>query len=380
MVGEPATFTATVVPVAPGAGTPTGTVTLDFGDGTAPVTLPLTDAVATTDHTYTSAAGSPYMVTIAYDGDADFTGSTRPYTHRVRRALTTTTVTSAPDPSVVGEAVTFTADVAPLVPGAGTPTGTVTLDFGDGATPATVSLTDGTATVSHSYTSRSGGPDAVIVTYSGDLDFVSSGGAALHTVNRAATTTTVADAPDPSVVGQQVTFTATVAPVTPGAGTPTGTVVFNFGDGSSLVTATLASGSATVTRPYTSRRDAPDTVTATYTGSTSFAGSSGTDPHTVNRALTTTTLVSSPDPSRPGQPFTLTATVTPVAPGAGTATGSVTFTIANRSSVSSPLVNGSATTAVNVPLNVGTHPITAAYPGSADFAGSTGTDTHTVTP
>lgn len=45
-----------------------------------------------------------------------------------------------------------------------------------------------------------------------------------------------------------------------------------------------------------------------------------------------------------------------------------------------PVAPGARTTTVNVPLNVVTHPITAAYPGSADFAGSTDTDTHTVTP
>ncbi|WP_432140110.1 Ig-like domain repeat protein, partial [Streptomyces sp. bgisy154] len=380
VVGEPVTFTATVVPVAPGAGTPTGTVTLDFGDGTAPVTLPLTDAVATTDHTYTSAAGSPYMVTIAYDGDADFTGSSGTDPHTVNRASTTTTVTSAPDPSVVGEAVTFTADVAPLVPGAGTPTGTVTFDFGDGATPATVSLTDGTATVSHSYTSRSGGPDAVIVTYSGDLDFVSSGGAALHTVNRAATTTTVAEAPDPSVVGQQVTFTATVAPVTPGAGTPTGTVVFNFGDGSPPATAALAGGTATVTRPYTSRRDAPDTVTATYSGDTDFTGSSGTHSHTLNRASTTTFVTSATDPSVVGQSVTFSATVVPVAPGAGTPTGTVVFDFGDgTSALTATLTSGTAT----IPHSFGTrgtspYTVTATYEGNTAFAGSSGTDTHTV--
>jgi large repetitive protein len=379
VVGQPVTFSATVVPVTPGAGTPTGTVVFDFGDGTSPVTATLTGATATIPHSYGTRGASPYTVTATYEGSTAFAGSSGTDTHTVNRASTTTTVTSAPDPSVVGQPVTFIATVAPASPGGGTPTGTVVFNLGDGTSPVTATLTGGTATFTRPYTSRAGSPYTVTATYSGDTDFTGSSGTDPQTVNRASTTTTVTSAPDPSVVGEPVTFIATVTPASPGAGTPTGTVVFNFGDGTSL-NVPLAGGAAGVTRPYTSRSSGLYTVTATYTGSTSFAGSSGTDPQTVDRALTTTTLVSSPDPSRPGQTVTLTATVTPVAPGAGTTTGSVTFTIANRSSVSSPLVNGSATTTVNVPLNVGTHPITAAYPGGTDFAGSTGTDTHTVTP
>ncbi|MFI0770472.1 IPT/TIG domain-containing protein [Streptomyces sp. NPDC021218] len=70
-------------------------------------------------------------------------------------ASTTTAVTSAPDPSVVGQPVTFTTAVTAVPPTAGTPTGTVTVDFGDGTPSVNVSLTDGTATVSHVYTAPS---------------------------------------------------------------------------------------------------------------------------------------------------------------------------------------------------------------------------------
>ncbi|MEV7795892.1 Ig-like domain repeat protein [Streptomyces sp. NPDC087512] len=380
VVGQPVAHTATVAPVTPGAGTPTGTVTFNFGDGTTPVTATLAGGTATVSHSHTTRSGSPYTVTATYNESTAFAGSSGTDTQTVDRAPTTTSVTSTPDPSAVGQPVTVTATVAPVSPGAGTPTGTVTLDFGDGATPVTTSLTNGTATVTRPYTVRSASPYTLTATYNGSPDFTGSSGTDPHTVNRASTTTTTASAPDPSVVGQPVTFTATVAPVAPGAGTPTGTVAFNFGDGSSLAPVPLTAGSAGVTRPYTSRGSGLYTVTATYIGSTEFTGSSGTDPHTVNRALTTTTLVSSPDPSLPNQTVTLTATVAPVTPGAGTPTGSVTFSIGNRSPVSSPLVNGSASLTVNFPLSIGVHPVTATYGGSADFSGSTGTDTHTVIP
>ncbi|WP_340384423.1 Ig-like domain repeat protein [Streptomyces sp. SS7] len=379
VVGQPVTFTAAVVPLAPGTGTPTGTVTFSFGDGTTPVTATLTNGTATATRPYATRTGSPCTVTATYNGTPAFSGSSGTDVHTVSRSSTTTTVSSSPDPSVVGQPVTFTATVVPLAPGTGTPTGTVTFSFGDGTTPVTATVTDGAATVTRAYTARSGSPYTVTATYGASPDFAGSSGTDTQTVNPASTTTTVSSSPNPSVVGQPVTFTATVAPVAPGAGTPTGTITFDFGDGTTPVTATLANGTATATRPYTTRSSGPFTVTATYNGSSSFAGSGGTGPHTVNRAQSATTVVSSPDPSRPGQDATVTATVTAVPPGAGTPTGSVTFTIGNRSPITLPLVNGTADTTTNT-LSVGTHPITVAYTGSSNFASSSGTDTHTVAP
>ncbi|MEU2915105.1 Ig-like domain repeat protein [Streptomyces massasporeus] len=379
VVGQPVTFTATVTPAAPGAGTPTGTITFNFGDGTTPVTAPLAGDTATVTRAYADRKDVPNTVTATYSGDTDFTGSNGTDTHTVNRASTTTTVGSSPDPSVVGQPVTFTATVTPAAPGAGTPTGTITFDFGDGTTPVTATLTNGAATVTRAYTTRSGSPYTVTATYGASPDFSGSVGTDTQTVNPASTTTTVSSSPDPSVVGQPVTFTATVTPAAPGAGTPTGTITFDFGDGTTPVTATLTNGTATATRPYTTRSSGLFSVTATYNGSNSFAGSSGTDPHTVDRAQSATTVVSSPDPSRPGQDVTATATVTAVPPGAGTPTGSVTFTVGTRSPVTLPLVNGTASAPIS-PLSVGTHPITVAYTGSSNFASSSGTDTHTVAP
>ena len=80
---------------------------------------------------------------------------------------------------------------------------------------------------------------------------------------------------------------------------------------------------------------------------------------------TTTTLVSSLDPSTVGQVVSLTAVVSPGA-AAGTPTGTVTFTIdgVSQSPVGSRLVNGSdqATLSIGIP-GEGTHTISAAYSG-----------------
>src|SRR5262249_41716284 len=58
------------------------------------------------------------------------------------------------------------------------------------------------------------------------------------TINKASTSTALSSAPSPSVYGQGVTFTATVAVNSPGSGHPSGTVAFK--DGSSDIASCTA--------------------------------------------------------------------------------------------------------------------------------------------
>ncbi|MEU4894980.1 Ig-like domain repeat protein [Streptomyces sp. NPDC044780] len=380
VVGQPVTFTATVAPVAPGEGSPTGTVTFDFGDGSAPAAVPVTDGLATAVHAYTSAAGSPYAVTAAYGGAPDFTASGDSVTHTVGQALTTTTVTGTPEPSVAGQPVSVTATVAAVPPGAGTPTGTVTLDFGDGAPPVTAPLVAGSATVNHTYPDTTGSPYTITATYNGDTDFTATTGTGSHTVGPAAVHTTVVSSPDPSVTGEPVAITATLTPVAPGAGTPTGTVTFDPGDGAPPVTAPVVAGSATINHTYPDTTGSPYTITATYNGDTNYTASTGTDTQTVSRAATTTTVVSTPDPSAAGQSVTLTATVASLSPGAGTPTGTVTFSFGDGTGNGTvPLSGGVATINHTYTTRTGSpFTITAAYNGDTNFSTSSGTDTQTL--
>ncbi|MFE2750353.1 Ig-like domain-containing protein, partial [Streptomyces scopuliridis] len=132
--------------------------------------------------------------------------------------------------------------------------------------------------------------------YSGDTNFMGSTSPVdTQTVTKAATTTALTSAPDPSVFGEAKTLTATVAAVPPGAGTPTGTV--SFFDGATLLgTGTLSGGVATFTTSALSVGS--HLLTAVYSGDTSFMGStSPVDTQTVTKAATTTALTSAPDPS-----------------------------------------------------------------------------------
>ncbi len=99
---------------------------------------------------------------------------------------------------------------------------------------------------------------------------------------------------------------------------------------------------------------------------------------TVNRASTSTTLVSSVNPSVSGQSVTFRATVTVNSPGSSAAanpTGAVTF-YDNGISIGMGILSGTSpdtATLSTSALLVGTHPIRATYAGDANFAGSGGT-------
>ena len=183
---------------------------------------------------------------------------------------TTTALSSSENPSVFGQSMTFTAIVSPGY-GSRTPTGTVS--FGDGAlTLGTSTLSGGQASFTTS--SLSVGSHNITAAYGGDANFTASTSTVLpQTVNKASTATVLTSSPNPSVLNKSVTFTATVSVVAPGAGSPTGTVVFNDG-GTTLATVALsAAGTAT----YTTSALTVDShsITSVYSGDGNFNGSSG---------------------------------------------------------------------------------------------------------
>jgi hypothetical protein len=184
------------------------------------------------------------------------------------------------------------------------------------------------------------------------------------TIAQAATTTTLASAPNPSTFGQTVTLTATVAPTT-GTGTPTGTVTFAEGT-TTLGTTALSGGVVTLT--ISSLAVGSHSITATYGGDSNFFGGTSTPiSQSVGRSSTSTTLTSAPNPATLGQTVTFTAQVT--ASAAGPPTGSVTFRDGATVLGSAALQNGTATFST-AGLTAGSHAIQAAYAGDVSFAPS----------
>jgi uncharacterized repeat protein (TIGR03803 family) len=187
---------------------------------------------------------------------------------------TTTTLTSAPNPSAYGQSLTLTAAVTSA---SGAPPSGETVTFQQGKTVlGTGTLTSGEATLS---TAAIGvGTKAISATYSGDSTFKASTSKAIsQVVNKATSTTTLRSSPNPSNAGQTVTFTAKVSPQY--GGTPTGTVVFMDGT-TTLKVVTLSGGAA----KYGTAKLATGThtITANYNGSTDFDESSAALTQTVN--------------------------------------------------------------------------------------------------
>jgi hypothetical protein len=187
--------------------------------------------------------------------------------------------------------------------------------------------------------------------------------------------TTIASSSNPSVLGQSVTFTATVTSQGSGqaSGTPTGTVTFTYGSTTLCNAVTLVGGVATCT--YSSLPAGADTVTSSYSGDANFTPSSGTVSQTVNKATTTTTVTSSLTPSTFNQQVTFTATVT--GQFGGTPTGTVTFSDGTTTLGTSPLSGGMATFSTAT-LAAGLHSINAVYSGDSNFLGGLGSINQTV--
>jgi hypothetical protein len=316
--------------------------------------------------TTTTLSGGTHSITATYGGDNTFAGSSSSaVTQTVTPGSSSTAVTSSGNPTGFGATVTFTATVSAVAPASGTATGTVT--FKDGTTTmGSAALSGGQATFSTSTLSI--GSHSIAAVYGGDANFTGSTSAIFtQTISAGASTTTVTSSVNPTVFGQSVTFTAMVTGS--GSGTPTGTVTFLEGI-VTLGTGMLAGGKATLTK--SNLAVANHSVTAAYSGDANFASStSAIFIQTVNKANSSTALVSSLNPADSGTTVSFTATVSAVAPGTGVATGTVTFLDGIKSLANITLNSSGKAVFSTSSLTVGTHSMTAKYNGDTNFNTST---------
>ena len=142
-------------------------------DGTAQPEVALNGSGQATLTTSSLTAGT-HTVTAAYGGDQNFGASTSPALTQVVSGsgrTTVTTIQSSLNPSQLGDAVTFTAAVAPTS-GTGTPTGNVVFTIDGVAQPAVALSATGAAGLTLS--SLSGGTHTVVAAYGGDTTFAAS--------------------------------------------------------------------------------------------------------------------------------------------------------------------------------------------------------------
>ncbi len=268
---------------------PTGTITFDVygpNDLTCSNTPAFTGAVTVNGNgTYASSAFTPtgagtYEFVATYRGDgnnASAGSSCGAAGESVVVAQVSPTLTAQASSTVAaGGQISDTATLA----GGSLPTGSITYKlFGPNnsactGTPiftSTISSVSGNGDyVSPPFTTSAVGTYNWVVTYSGDANNVGATvacGAANSSVVTAATTqTTLVSSLNPAIVGQAITFTATVA-----GANPTGTVTFMDGSGT-LGTGALAAG-GTATLAISSLTAASHSVTAVYSGDANNTGS-----------------------------------------------------------------------------------------------------------
>src|SRR5207237_487079 len=143
---------------------------------------------------------------------------------------------------------------------------------------------------------------------------------------------TVTSSENPSTFGDSISFTATIS-----SSAATGTVQFKI-DGNDFGSPAAVTNGSAMSGSTSSVARGNHTVTATYSGDSNFAGSTGTLTQTVNTAPTTTTVSSSENPSTFGDSISFTATISSSA-----ATGTVQFKIdGNNFGSPAAVTNGSA--------------------------------------
>ncbi|MGO9027429.1 MAG: beta strand repeat-containing protein [Acidimicrobiales bacterium] len=297
-------------------------------------------------------------------GTGGYANSTGTDTYTVTGVATTTALTALPtSPRPFGTSVTLTATLSPSA-------ATGAVQFTDNGTDlgSPVAVSSGVATYVTS--ALPVGTDDLAADFVATGNFANSTDTDTYTVTAIATTTTLTVSPaSPQVSGTALTLTATVSPAA------TGTVQFENGGSDLGSPVTVTAGVATY--PTSTLPVGTDALSAVFTPTSGigYAGSTGTASFSVTTATATTLSVSPTSPREYGTALTLTATVSP------SAAGTVQFKSGSTNLGSPATVSAGVATYVASALPVGTDDLSAAFtPTLPDaYAGSTGTDTFTVT-
>ena len=370
-VNQNLTFTASVTAA---SGTPTGTVT--FLDGTTSIGTGTLNASGLAVLNISSLNVGTHPITARYEGATGFSGSTssvlNEQINNSNLLAATVTLSSTPNPAHTGQSVTLSVTVR-NAGGASTPVPSGLVTFKDGANSLGSVTLDASGNASLVVSTLSNGSHDLTASYGGDTNYASNLSNTINQLitNLLTTNTALSVSPNPAMLNQSVTFTATVSP-TVGSGTPTGMVTFKEGL-NVLGTANLNS-SGVATFSTSGLMMGFHTVYASYGGDSTYA-LSNSSPVTLtvingSLLLTTTALVSSANPSALGQSVTFTATVTPQT-GTQAPTGTVTFMDGSLPLGTTNLVSAGSSSQASFSislLSVGTHSITAQYSGDGTYS------------
>ena len=365
-LAQPLTLTATVTS---GDANRSGTVTFAEGSSTWCNAVPLA-ANGAAACTIPGLSLGVHTFTAIYSGDDNNAASnSAPYSETIKQQAALAFAVS-PAQSVVTGIVTLTFNAAD---GTGTPTGTVV--FYDGST-ALVSVTldrDGAATWGTG--SLAIGTHALSARYSGDSANVSgTSNTVTERVVQANTSTTLSSSNTSPTVGSNIAFNAAVSSTN--GPSPTGSVQFTDGSGRDAIVLGNVPLATNGTAAFATANLTPGihNIVAVYSGDADNATSNSVPMvESVQQIATVTTIASDVNPLNAKATLHLSAAVA-LAPGAtadGPLSGSIKFfdgpTPLGTATIDA---SGNATLAVST-LRVGTHPITASFTGSTNYAAST---------
>jgi large repetitive protein len=331
-----------------------------------------TDASGVASFTYTPSNGAgSYPIVATFSEDSFHLGSTDTATLQID--LQQTTLVAADVTAAFGEQSTLTATLTRTTGGAAIAGQTITFQV-DGA-PAGSATTNasGIATVDYTPALTAGGYP-IAASFAGTVDLGSSNDTATLTVNRAATTLVAQNVTID--FGDAATLTATLTRTSNSAPLEGETISFTVNGVAAGTATTNASGVATLS--HTPADPAGSyAIVASFAQTGFYLASTDTKSLTINKAATT--LVAADAYVEPGNPVTLSATLTRTAGSSPIAGRTISFSVDGTGVGSGTTdASGVATFTYTPSLTSGTYPIGASFSEDGFYLGSTDGATLTV--
>ena len=360
-------LTATVA-MAAGAtadGAITGQVT--FNDGSAVLGTAALNSNGVATLAVSTLSVGQHAISASYGGNTNYAGSSSSALSEAVSLTPSTTVAAGGAGAMTGAPVTLTATVS----GAnGVATGTVKFFDGGSQMGAGILNAQGVATLTVG--SMTVGIHTVVAVYGGDASFGnSSSNGLVVTVAQDPTTTALAVSANPTVAGQNVTFTANVTSVSQGF---SGTV--NFLDGGVTIGQGTLSAAGVASYTTNALGLGSHAISAAYAGDTNHAGSASASVTELVVQGVTVGLQASANPSIAGASLTFSVKV--VGTAVAVPSGAVSFTD-GATVIGAATLDGSGTAILTTTaLSVGSHIIGVSYAGDGHYAPGSAQMTETV--
>ncbi|MGI4758859.1 MAG: beta strand repeat-containing protein, partial [Janthinobacterium lividum] len=362
--GQAITFTATMQNIA--GLLPTGTVT--FTDNGVPLgTGTLDGSGRTTLQTSTLSVGS-HTIGVSFEGDTNFSSASGSLGQTVKTSASSTSETVSASPATYGTAIVLTGTVTT---NGGVATGQVV--FTEGGTTVGSAVLSGAGVASFTTASLLPGPHNIVANYQTDGRTSASMSAPVSFLVQQKTALALNFDNNPALTLNPIAITAVLT--NSNAAPATGDILF-FDGASSLGTARLANGAATLTVPQLAA--GTHAISARYAGdNANFAAMAPTVNEVVGLRATTTSLTSSATNAADSQQVTLIAIVqSPILSPTGAPTGSVTFS-QGQQVIGTVVINNAGLATLNQELEVGAKEVvTASYNGDANYNASTSASTN----